>query len=169
MDSCSPTHQISWNQLTWQSWLLDMPSIPSNSLESEQPPFELESLWYCSGLPVVNLGGILAAIGKMVFSWSCTKGDRWKISSNCFLQEEMGWTLHSESLALSVFTLVVMVHQGNLAERIIHYNLHGGVDNGISGIIIPCQPPCGDYNGLSFPLNFPDGGAEVKNSALKPT
>ena len=48
-------------------------------------------------------------------------------------------------------------HQGNLAERIIHYNLHGGVDNGISGIIIPCQPPRGDYNGLSFPLNFPDG------------
>ena len=50
----------------------------------------------------------------------------------------------------------IMLHQGNLAERIIHYNLHGGVDNGISGIIIPCQPPRGDYNGLSFLLNFPD-------------
>ena len=34
--------------------------------------------------------------------------------------------------------------------------LHGRVDNGISGIIIPCQPPRGDYNALSFLLNFPD-------------
>ena len=48
------------------------------------------------------------------------------------------------------------LHQGNLAERIMHYNLHGGVDNGISGIIIPCQPLRGDYNALSFLLNFPD-------------
>ena len=47
-------------------------------------------------------------------------------------------------------------HQGNLAERIMHYNLHRGVDDGISGIIIPCQPPRGDYNALSFLLNFPD-------------
>ena len=55
------------------------------------------------------------------------------------------------------------LHQGNLAERIIHYNLHGGVDNGISGIIIPCQPPHGDYNGLSFPLNFPDVGGKEQS------
>ena len=47
----------------------------------------------------------------------------------------------------------ITTYQGNLAERIMHYNLHGGVDNGISGIIIPCQPPRGDYNALSFLLN----------------
>ena len=58
-----------------------------------------------------------------------------------------------------IHTTALGVHQGNLVERIMHYNLHGGVDNGISGIIIPCQPPRGDFNALSFLLNFPDAHA----------
>ena len=32
------------------------------------------------------------------------------------------------------------------------------IDNGWSGIIIHCQTPSGDYNGLSVPHQFPDDG-----------
>ena len=61
---------------------------------------------------------------------------------------------------VGVYSICLIRHdQGNLAERIMHYNLHRGVDNGISGIIIPCQPLRGDYNALSFLLNFPDAVA----------
>ena len=47
-------------------------------------------------------------------------------------------------------------NQGNFDGKIIHYNHQKGVDNDRYGIIIHCQPPFGDYNGLSFHQNFPD-------------
>ena len=52
-------------------------------------------------------------------------------------------------------------HQGNFDGKIIHYNHRKGVDNDRYGIIIHCQPPFGDYNGLSFHQNFPDGQHEA--------
>ena len=54
--------------------------------------------------------------------------------------------------------MIDLVHQGNFNGKIIHYNHQKGVDNDRYGIITHCQPPFGDYNGLSFYQNFPDVG-----------
>ena len=49
-------------------------------------------------------------------------------------------------------------------EKIIHYNHQRGlamIDSGLSRIIIHCQTPSSDYNGLSPPHQFPDATTTI--------